>query len=179
MGEADIRDFIKGIRGISPWNMTVVPQTQMSQVFQASLTDAGFKQVLRVGDWVRVKNKQPYKHDLAQIAEVCDDEYIAKMKPRIRYGMETSTAGTTREAREARKRPAPRWFCKSDVEAAGILVNSIQRNTPTGVMTFYLVNDDYYRDGFVYKKFKAPQMITGEQVRPQEQRFRTGSSVHR
>jgi hypothetical protein len=44
--ENDIRTFSKGIRGISPWGIKLVPVGQMPQVFSAAVTDSERKEPL-------------------------------------------------------------------------------------------------------------------------------------
>lgn len=48
--EVDVRNFVRGIRGINPWQIKLVPGPQMAQVFKSSLMDADMKQHVKVGD---------------------------------------------------------------------------------------------------------------------------------
>jgi transcription elongation factor SPT5 len=177
--ENDIREFSKGIRGISPWQIRLVPVAQMAQVFSSAVLEADKKEVLRVGDWVRLK-KGTYGYDLAKIEEIQDQEYTVKLKPRLDYSGNVEKqnkallGGRSREDqrtdREAKKRPAARWFNRADVEAAQLVISSERerRYTSKGFLCFFMVDNEVYRDGFLFKKFKAHMFITGEAVRPTE-----------
>mmetsp|Transcript_86247 Transcript_86247/g.279201 ORF Transcript_86247/g.279201 Transcript_86247/m.279201 type:complete len:1268 (-) Transcript_86247:78-3881(-) len=164
--ESDVRDFCRGITGISVWDIKIVPVTQMPQVFMASAVDADKRTLIKAGDWVRVK-RGLYKGDLAQVDEVKDDIYVVKLKPRLQYGLE-SQGKMDRDERAHRKRAQPRWFNRADIEAGGLIVSTEKRFTPKGYLTFFIVDDDSYRDGFLYKSFKSHWFEVGDRVRAQE-----------
>lgn len=165
--EAVVREFVKGIRGISPWGIVVVPVTQMPQVFTSCLTDASFQASVKVGDWVRFRRK-PYTGDLAMIVEIRDDVYELKMKPRVVLQYKGTEALKDKDSRDSRKRPAAKWFNKTDLEAAGIMVSVTIKATAQGNFHYYTIGDDIFRDGFIYKTVKITAIERGDQVRPQE-----------
>lgn len=165
--EAEVREFCKGIRGISPWSIIVVPQAQMPQVFDSAVTDAEHGKSLQVGDFVRYK-RGPYTGDLAQIEEINDEEYIIRLKPRIAYKLEMGRKADDKETKQARKRPIARWFNKHDLEASGVMVTAVTKGTSKGNRLFYAVDDEIYRDGFLFKTTKVTALDHGDQVRPQE-----------
>lgn len=167
--EADVRQFIKGIRGLSQWTgFALVPAAQMPIVFTASQIDAQKKTFAKVGDWVRVKRGQ-YGGDLALIEEVQDEIFTLKLKPRLQFGTEAAKRALKEAKGSAKRRPQQRWFNKADIEAAQeFLVTSEPRRTQQGFKYFYIVDGEAYRDGFLYKRFKGHWFSTGEAVRPQE-----------
>eukprot|EP00440_Ansanella_granifera_P016863 gb/GFBE01018324.1/.p1 GENE.gb/GFBE01018324.1/~~gb/GFBE01018324.1/.p1 ORF type:complete len:1512 (+),score=383.19 gb/GFBE01018324.1/:1-4536(+) len=164
--EADVKEFIKGIRGMSQFGgFSLVPTQQMPTVFTASQLDAKKTSLLKAGDWVRMKRGH-YGGDLAQVEEVQDEIVTLKLKPRIHY---TSDLKRSLKEKGVNKRPLPRWFNKADIEAAQeLLINTEVRRTQKGYKHFYVVEGEAYRDGFLYKTFKPGWFIFGEQVRPQE-----------
>jgi len=164
--EAEVREFVKGIRGISQWFIRLVPGTQMPQVFKASFDHAEMQVRLKKGDWIRLK-RGPYKGDLGMVDEVRDQEYVVKVKPRLNYGADRMSAASKKD-KKYQRRPVPRWFNRHDVEAGGLVVNTERRLTSQGCRTFFLVEDEVYRDGFLYKTFKEHALLTGEHVRAQE-----------
>jgi len=108
--ENDIRAFSKGIRGISPWQIRLVPVAQMPQVFSSAVLDADKKDLVKLGEWVRMK-RGLYQGDLACIDEIQDQEYTVRLKPRLDYSGASAAPtkkGRTREpdileSKEARK----------------------------------------------------------------------------
>eukprot|EP00434_Breviolum_minutum_P027733 symbB.v1.2.024531.t1/scaffold2327.1/size82221/2 len=59
--EADVRRFTKGINGVSPYTgLSLVPIDQMAGVFSAAMFSAQKVNIIRPGDWVRLK-KGPYR----------------------------------------------------------------------------------------------------------------------
>ena len=157
--EADIRAFTKGIRGISQFSgLSLVPTDQMALVFSAAHDHAQKTRLLQPGDWVRMK-RWPYAGDLAMVEEIEDDMYMLKLKPRIgRVG-----------PGKAKKRNAPAWFNRTDIEAKQeLLVNVESRRTQKGFKQFYVVDGETYRDGFLFKNFKRAWFESGDQVRPSE-----------
>lgn len=166
--ENDIRLFIRGIRGISPWQIALVPVAQMPQVFTASQIDASKKVILKVGDWVRIK-RGLYSKDLAQIEEVRDDVYTVKIKPRLALGDEKAAKANSKDEKKARSRPVARWFNKFDIEnSGGVLIGTMQKLTRHGHISFYVIEDELYRDGFLHKTFKKGWFTVGDNVRPTE-----------
>eukprot|EP00930_Biecheleria_cincta_P093180 TRINITY_DN8337_c0_g1_i1.p1 TRINITY_DN8337_c0_g1~~TRINITY_DN8337_c0_g1_i1.p1 ORF type:complete len:1569 (-),score=350.11 TRINITY_DN8337_c0_g1_i1:212-4381(-) len=165
--ENDVKDFIRGIKGMSAMGgFALVPNTQMPMVFTASQADARNSSLIQVGDWVRLK-RGLYGGDLAQVEEVHDGGiYMLKIKPRIAQGSDLKTA---LKNNKSKRRPVPRWFNRADIEAGQeLLVNTELRKTNKGWKHFYVVDDETYRDGFLYKTFKSGWFIDGEAVRPQE-----------
>ena len=157
--EADVRAFTKGIRGISAFKgLSLVPTDQMALVFSAAYSHARKTQMLRAGDWVRMK-RGAYAGDLAMVEEIEDENYMVKLKPRIvRSGHGKSS-----------KRPAPAWFNRADLEARQeFLVNVEQRRTQKGYKMFYIIDGEAYRDGFLFKNFKRGWFDSGDQARPSE-----------
>eukprot|EP00927_Polykrikos_kofoidii_P038865 TRINITY_DN33309_c0_g1_i1.p1 TRINITY_DN33309_c0_g1~~TRINITY_DN33309_c0_g1_i1.p1 ORF type:complete len:1399 (-),score=245.73 TRINITY_DN33309_c0_g1_i1:350-4546(-) len=173
--EAEIRMFIKGIRGISPWSIRLVPAIQMPQVFMSSATDAGSKSVVQVGDWVRVR-RGPYKNDLGQVDEIKDDNYVIKLKPRLNFD-KTVYKPQTKSEKLARRRPVARWFNRHDAEAGGLVVNTEKRFNRDGWLTFYVVDEELYRDGYLYKSYKSSWVFRGEEVKPLEHEIQDWRSV--
>mmetsp|Transcript_43192 Transcript_43192/g.93120 ORF Transcript_43192/g.93120 Transcript_43192/m.93120 type:complete len:1169 (+) Transcript_43192:156-3662(+) len=172
--EAEVRDFARGIRGISPWNIVVVPTAQMPLVFSSTIMDSTFIARAKVGDYVRIRRK-PFTGDLGQIEEILDDEYTVKLKPRISYKSELTSTANEKDGRIGQKRAVARWFNKADLEATGV-VNTQMRATAKGTLAFYFYNEDLYRDGFLYKSFKLSALDTGDQVRPQEHELQDWSN---
>eukprot|EP00928_Gymnodinium_smaydae_P012906 TRINITY_DN14713_c0_g2_i1.p1 TRINITY_DN14713_c0_g2~~TRINITY_DN14713_c0_g2_i1.p1 ORF type:complete len:1032 (-),score=172.26 TRINITY_DN14713_c0_g2_i1:131-2794(-) len=161
--EAEIRAFARGIRGISPWGISLVPVAQMPHVFESALDTEKGEQV-KAGDWVRMK-RGPYKDDLGMVDEVREDgQYVVKMKPRIDFNIGKAM---DRESRAKRCRPVARWFNKHDVEAARKLVNKEDRLSNGKLVSFYVVDDDAYRDGYLYKTAKTSFWAIGSEVKPQ------------
>ena len=169
--DQDIRAFIRGIYGISPWQINLVPVAQMSQVFMSAVLDAdiGIKAAIaKPGDWVRMK-MHTYKGDLAMIEEVEDEAYMVKMKPRLDLG---TPKPQTKDERKYRKRPVARWFNRHDLESldGSFLVTETAQMTSKGYLHFYSigVEGEFYRDGFLYKKVPVSRLLIGDAVKPQE-----------
>lgn len=158
--EADVRRFTKGINGLSQYTgLSLVPIDQMAGVFSAAKAAAQKVNVIRPGDWVRLK-KGPYGGDLAQVDEVDDDMYLLKMKPRIRGGQ---------IAKGNKKIFPPKWFHKDDMEATReVIVNVEPRKTQKGFKLFYVAHGEAYRDGFLYKNYRSTAFVSGSDVRPTE-----------
>ncbi|CAE7915252.1 unnamed protein product, partial [Symbiodinium necroappetens] len=156
--EADVRAFTKGIRGISQYTgLSLVPTDQMALVFSAAHNHAQKTQMLRAGDWVRMK-RGLYMGDLAMIEEIEDENFMVKLKPRI-----GGSGG------KSSKRAPPAWFNRADLEARQeVIVNTEPRRTQKGYRQFYTVNGEAYRDGFLFKSFKRGWFDSGDQVRPSE-----------
>jgi len=172
--EAEIRKFIRGIYGISPWAINLVPVLQMTSVFTSAITDGSKQKDIKAGDWVRVK-RGAYKDDLALVDEIKDDQYIVKLKPRLDIGRKQAK---DRDERIHRRRSVARWFNRQDVEAGGLVVNTEKRMTPTGYLTFYIVGEEAYRDGYVFKNMKVGFFeIDPERVKPQEHEIQDWRTV--
>lgn len=167
--EANIRTFTKGIRGISQWSIKLVPPMQMPQVFTATRFESMTHEHIKVGDWCRIR-RGTNKNDLAMVWEIKDDLYTVKVKPRLDFGIgAVSNQGAKDKAsRLARRRPVARWFNRTDVEQGGLIVNVERRMTGQGYLGFYLVNDECFRDGFLFKAFKIGWLDTGDKVKAQE-----------
>eukprot|EP00931_Biecheleriopsis_adriatica_P049247 TRINITY_DN28482_c0_g1_i1.p1 TRINITY_DN28482_c0_g1~~TRINITY_DN28482_c0_g1_i1.p1 ORF type:complete len:1525 (+),score=381.40 TRINITY_DN28482_c0_g1_i1:481-4575(+) len=177
--EADVKEFIKGIRGMSAFSgFSLVPTVQMPLVFTASQMDARNSTLLKVGDWVRMR-RGLYGGDLAQVEEIQDDLYTLKLKPRIHHSTELKRA--LKDKNQKQRRPAPRWFNKADVEASQELVVNVEpRRMRKSWLHFYIVEGEAYRDGFLYKTFKNGWFASGDTVRPQEyelQEWRNAPSI--
>mmetsp|Transcript_21739 Transcript_21739/g.48679 ORF Transcript_21739/g.48679 Transcript_21739/m.48679 type:complete len:1522 (+) Transcript_21739:74-4639(+) len=171
--ESDVRSFIKGIRGLSPWMINIVPQAQMHQVFTASVNDAKRISSIKVGDWVRMK-RGPNKGDLGQIRMVKDEEYMVMMKPRLQAGGEAGGKNLDRAERAAKRRPPPRWFNRGDLEAGGTMVevDKVYFGSEGFLHCFYINGNkdtkEYYRDGFLLKTMRSTWFAADDKVRPQE-----------
>eukprot|EP00441_Pelagodinium_beii_P041844 CAMPEP_0197631774 /NCGR_PEP_ID=MMETSP1338-20131121/8832_1 /TAXON_ID=43686 ORGANISM="Pelagodinium beii, Strain RCC1491" /NCGR_SAMPLE_ID=MMETSP1338 /ASSEMBLY_ACC=CAM_ASM_000754 /LENGTH=1441 /DNA_ID=CAMNT_0043203305 /DNA_START=30 /DNA_END=4356 /DNA_ORIENTATION=+ len=165
--EADVKELIKGIRGVSIFSgFTLVPTQQMPMVFTASQMDSKKASYIQVSDWVRIK-RGPYAGDLALVEEIQDELYTLKLKPRLHTSNDLKTAIKDRE-QNSQRRPQPRWFNRADLESGGEVVNTEQRRTKQGFKFFFVVDGETYRDGFLFKQFKGHWFHRGDDVRPQE-----------
>lgn len=169
--ESDIHQFSQGIYGLARWQVSLVPQNQMQAVFTSALADAGRQKFVQVGDWVRMK-RGLYTGDLGQILQEASEEktFWVKLKPRISQTNESldGRGPLTKADKALRKPPPQRWFNKTDLEVGGHIVNADYQPIGGQNVSVWELNGEFYRDGFLWKKFREGWFVSGEHARPQE-----------
>lgn len=129
--EIDVRNYIKGIRLLNQWSISLVPSQEMIGVFNmATFAETQNKGTLKPGNWVRLK-RGIYSNDLAMVLRVFDGSAQVRIKPRINFDNEPST-----------KRPRQQFF---SLDTAKRLAHvNIAKQSKIGDLSCFEVNGDIF-----------------------------------
>lgn len=139
----------QGIEGLYRSKITIVKVDEMTDVLRVDIR----KEVVRKGEFVRIRGPFPYKGDLAQVMNVMDagSKVTVRVLPRIDFSTIENTASLQRKQAKpsAAHGPAPpaKFFIPEEIRAAG---GNVTRETypPTGkVMDMF--NNQFYDGGLL------------------------------
>jgi len=83
--EIDVREYIKGIRGLGAWNVHLVPTNEMIGVFNyATFIENEEKNAIKPNSWVRIK-RGIYKNDIGVVMAVKENAVRVRIKPRTNF----------------------------------------------------------------------------------------------
>lgn len=156
------RDAINGLRGIFQSSLQKIPVREMTSV----VTISKVKKPLVEGQWVRL-SRGVLKGDLARIVEIIEggSRIVIQAVPRPDYAAGTgSSRGGVKTS--SNMRPPKRLFDPVEAKTAGASV--IRRPFPTSRHgeKYDFWDNDFYKDGFLYKEVNPVTFIKSENVKP-------------
>jgi len=150
------------------YSIKIVPVAQMNLVYTAAAAAAEKHGFIQVHDWVRLKRGK-FKHDLAQVMGIDEEEYFLRLKPRL--DIAGTLLGGSKDGKKQSSiamRPPQRWFNMQDLDGHAIVTEDAFM-TPLGAMTFFVLDDQKYRDGYCWISVRNSFFEHGpEKVRPSE-----------
>ena len=163
LAEPFAKEAIAGIRGLYSSSFIKVPVGEMTSVLNITVV----KQPLKVGQWARMR-RGPLTKDLVQIQAVMDGDTraIVKAVPRPDY---TLTFGNKGKASNG-SRPPQRLLDLEEAKTVGGVVGRREmpgtKNTDLNGVYFDFWNNDYYKDGYLYKEVNVTSYLKADDVRP-------------
>ncbi|KAF2069587.1 hypothetical protein CYY_009091 [Polysphondylium violaceum] len=167
--EVHVKTAIKGMSQLLPNAPILTPLKDIIEIISTSKKNVDLKK----GTWVRIKLGK-YKADIGQIVsyDPSKSRVTVKIIPRIDFAAmtedkknkPTNTAANTNEdgtkkkeaPKRKRTRPQARFFNPDEVEKMGLLMT---KTATTLHGSFYVLNNEKYKDGFLYKPFRLSSII--------------------
>jgi len=162
LAEPFAKEALAGLYGFYMKSFARIPVEEMTSVFNVSFK----KKPLVTGQWVRLR-RGALKGDLAQVVTLFDggSRVIIKAVPRPDYkgSYNKSTDKTVSTSKGIR--PSQRLFDPEEVRA---VTGSLPERQKFGLdkEMFDFFNNDYYKDGFLYKEVNAATYIQSVDVNP-------------
>jgi transcription elongation factor SPT5 len=162
ISESFAKEAMSGLTGLYAFACAQIYIQEMTSVLSVKMT----KKPLKLGQWVRLK-RGPMKGDLARIVKLFDggEKAFIQAVPRIDYNAISQTSSNIEVSKKIMKtRPPLRLFDAEEAKASA-LGSSYRRvyhpkvNSKTPYEQF---NEDYYKDGLLYKEVKVATYINNE-----------------
>lgn len=162
VNETFAKDGIQGIRSLYQNSFVQIPVQEMTSTLSVHVK----KKPLKAGDWVRLK-RGVLKGDLARILGIFEGGAKAFIQavPRPDYSVT--------QKKKPRKvdgvRPQARMFEKDqlpDEQRSTVYKRHHPLDTSGSIEPFQVWNNEYYRDGFLFKEVTIQSYLNGESVNP-------------
>ena len=139
MKEECVKAAIRGVAGVFSSSISIVPLEEMQDVLRIEMR----KDVIRQGDYVRLRGPYPYKGDLAQVIATQDggNKLTVRVVPRIDINL--LKVNFTMKDRQGAAPPPAKPFNADEIRAAG---GSVGRDSTDEYDTF---DEHRFQDGLL------------------------------
>jgi transcription elongation factor SPT5 len=170
LNEAFAKEVLNGLKMIYLNSFQQVPIQDMTSVLSVTIT----KKPLKPGQYIRIK-RGVLKGDLARIVNIFDGETKALIQavPRLLYSAENN-AGDVGGGGPGKKkvlltsskiRPPQSLFDAEQAANSGYVFRRHHPLDPSSAL-YDVWNNEYYRDGFLFKEVNVDTFIDSTEVRP-------------
>ncbi|EGC36193.1 hypothetical protein DICPUDRAFT_47274 [Dictyostelium purpureum] len=161
--EVHVRNAIKGVTSLVSFTPILTPLKDIIEILSANKKNVD----LQKGSWVRIKLGK-YKADIGQIvsSDSSRSRITVKLIPRLDLPAiaqsikdkedKDSQGDKNKSGKRKRTRPQARFFNPDEVEKLKI---PLTRQTTASHGVLFVMNNEKYKDGFLYKIFRTQSVI--------------------